>query len=261
MMKKIILAFFCIVFLSSLVIAQDYKLEVSTAKDVFEAGEKITLKISLLDSSNKPINDNINIILEDAEKRVKIEKTIPSNQFVDVDLGEGATYGFWSIKATYNGVEATGLFSIESNELAKFELVGDKLIITNIGNTKYSKTIQIIIGETTGIKNPKLNIGESVSYLLVAPEGNYDIKVTDGKTTLSRSNVQLTGTGNVIGVLDERAGQLSGITGTLSPEKNSEGELFNFVKNNKFIYIFILVIFGAMILLGIERFYRNKIRE
>ncbi|MFA4952890.1 MAG: hypothetical protein WC584_01565 [Candidatus Pacearchaeota archaeon] len=258
MTKKIILGFFCIIFLSSLVIAQNYKLEISLPKDVFEAGEKITLKVSLLDSANKPIDDNVNIILEDATKKSRIEKTIQSNQFVDIDLGENAPYGFWNIKATYQGIEANGLFSIGANELARFELKDDKLTITNIGNTKYSKTIQIIIGETTGIKNPELSIGESIFYRLVAPEGNYNIKVTDGKTTLTKAEVRLTGTGKVIGALDERAGQTSGITGTLSPEENSEGELFSYVRNNKFTYIFVLVIFGAMILLAIERRYKKK---
>ncbi len=244
-----------------MVIAQNYKLEISTTKEIFEAEENIVLKVSLLDSSNKPVNDNVNIILEDAGKKIKIEKTILSNQFVDVDLGEEAAYGFWNIKATYQGVEATGLFSVESNELAKFELQDDKLIITNIGNTEYSKTIQIIIGETTGIKNPKLDIGESISYRLVAPEGNYNIKVTDGKTILTKSDVKLIGTGNVIGALDERTSQTSGITGTLSPEKNSEGEFFSYVKNSKFTYIFVLVIFGAMILLAVERRYKKKVSK
>ena len=122
----ILFSVFCILFLSSLVIAQNYKLEISFPKDTFEAGEKVTLKVSLLDSSNKPINDNVNIILEDAEKKSRIEQTIPSNQFVDIGLGEEAAYGFWNIKATYKDIEATSLFSVEESQIAKFELVDDK---------------------------------------------------------------------------------------------------------------------------------------
>jgi len=250
---------FYILFLSSLIIAQNYKIDVSTAKGTFEAGEKITLKVSLFDSANKPVNDNVNIILEDAEKKVKRMETIPSNQFVDVDLGEEATYGFWNIKATYQGVEATSLFSVEKNQIARFELVNDKLVITNIGNIKYSKNVQILIGDTIISKNINLNVGETGSFRLVAPEGNYNIKViVDGKTALTRTDVQLTG--NVVSALDEKAGQPSGITGTLSPGKNSEGELLSYFKDNKFIYIFVLVIFSAMILLAIERHYNQKAR-
>lgn len=169
----------------------------------------------------------------------------------------GASYGQGKITATYKDSTATGFFNIEINEIVKFEIQGEKLIITNIGNTKYTKTVQIIIGETTGIKEPKLNIGESVSYRLIAPEGIYNIKVSDGKTSISQGEVKLTGTGKVIGALDERASSGAGITG-ISPEENSETELFNYVKKSKFIYVFVLTIFGAMILLAIERRYRRK---
>lgn len=243
--------------MSSLVLAQDYKLDISMAKGTFEAGEKITLKVSLLDSSNKPISDNVNIILEDEKKTTKIEKTIPSNQFVDIDLGENAVYGFWNIKTTYNGIEATSLFSVEENQIAKFEIANDKLVITNIGNTKYSKNIQIMVGESIISKNVDLNIGDSNSLRLVAPKGNYNVKVVvDGKTTLTKTDVALTG--NVVGALDERA-QAPGMTTTLPTGKNSEGELSNYLKDNKFIYVFILVIFGAMILLAVERHYKQKV--
>ncbi len=247
-----------IILLTSLIIAQNSKIEISTAKDVFEAGEKINLKISLFDADNKPISDNINVILEDAEKTKIIEKQIPSNQFVEIDLGEGATHGYWSIKAVYNDIEATGIFSIYASELAKFEIQEDKLIITNIGNTEYSKTIQIRIGDTIGIKNPELSVSESISYRLIAPEGVYNIKITDGKTTLERSDVQLTGTGKAIGAIDERISQRSGITGITSPSEKQDEELFSYFRNSSFVYVFVLVIFGAMILLAIERNYRKK---
>ena len=74
------------IFLLSVVIAQDYKLEISTAKASFEAGENITLKIAVFDSNNNPINDKVLVILEDAEKIIKIEQMVPSNKFVDIFL-------------------------------------------------------------------------------------------------------------------------------------------------------------------------------
>jgi len=256
--KNNIIVIMCMLFLISSVIAQGYKIEISTAKDIFEAGEKITIKLSLFDENNKPISDNVNVILENAEKTKIIERQIPSNQFVEIDLGEGTTHGYWSIKAVYNDAEATGIFSIEASELAKFEIQKDKLIITNIGNTEYTKTVQIRIGDTIGIKTPKLTIGESISYRLIAPEGVYNIKITDGRTNLERSDVTLTGTGKAIGAIDERVSQRSGITGITSPNEKQDEELFSYFRNSSFVYVFVLVIFGAMILLAIERNYRKK---
>ena len=248
----IILLSLTIILLSSSVLAQT-KISVSTIKETFDAGEPITLKVSLFDTNNAPINTEVNIVLEDAEKRVKIEKTIQSNKFVDISLGEGATHGYWEITANYQGQEAKTIFIVEIKELAKFELNKDILKITNIGNTKYTKTVQIIIGGTIGIKEPKLNIGQSVGYRLIAPDGTYNIRITDGKTTLEKGNIQLTG--KTIGILNENIGKGSVLTGGIKPEdETTDVSVFQ----NKFVYAFILVIFGAMILLAIERRYRKR---
>ncbi len=250
--------------ITALTIAQDYKISISTSKETFNAGENITLKVTLYDSNNNPIKDKVLVILEDAEKNIKIEKQIPSNEFVDISLNSNnqkVSYGQGKIIAKYKDSTTENFFIIEIQELAKFELDKDNLIITNIGNTRYSKTIQILIGNTLGTKNPKLNIGKSIKYKLIAPEGVYNIKVTDGKTTLKREEIKLTGTGNVIGALDETKNQIGGITGGISPNENQDFALLNYAKKSKFIYTFILVIFGAMVLLAIEKNFRKKINS
>ena len=172
---------------------------------------------------------------------------------------KGASYGQGTITAKYKDAEAKGFFIIEIKESAKFELEGETLTITNIGNTKYTKTVQIIIGETTGIKEPKLDVGKKVSYKLIAPEGVYSIKVTDGKTILTQDEVKLTGTGKVIGALDETPSQRTGITGGIRAE-NSEENILSYFKNSKFVFVFVFVfaVLGAMILLAIERRYRKN---
>jgi hypothetical protein len=262
MIKKRLLVPIFLILSLSLVLAADYNMQISTSKNIFGAGENIILKVTLLDSQNNPVNDNVLVTLEDAEKRIKIEKEIIANEFVEIKIPEGASYGPGKITAKYQNLESTGSFTIEISELAKFEIKENTLIITNIGNTKYTKTVQITIGETTGIKEPKLDVGKSVSYKLVAPEGVYNIKVTDGdpKTTISQGNVHLSGTGNVVGAIDETASERSPLTGTIRPDTNQDQNILSYVKSNgKFVYTFIVVIFGAMILLAIERRYRKKL--
>ncbi len=255
MIKKSLMMLCMFIILSSFVLAD--KIEVSTTKEVFAAGEAISLKVSLYDNNNNPINAEVAVILEDAEKIAKIEQTISSNKLVNIDLGEKARHGYWKITAKYNDLETTSLFSIEMNELAKLNIEGDKLIITNIGNSRYTKTVQIIIGETIGTKKLDLEVGEETSFRLIAPDGTYNVRVTDGKTTITKTNVALTG--NVIGILDERLTSGSNpVTGTLKPGETDES-FYSSVKNRNFVYIFILVIIGAGILLAIERRYRKKI--
>ena len=252
MIKKSIAFLTFVIFLSAFVLAESINIEFPLG-DNFKAGENITLKISIFDEQNNPVDGNIELTLVDAEKRKKIEKTIPSKKIVEIDLGEGAIHGFWTVTANYQDVETSELFTVEIEELAKFEIHDNLLTITNIGNTRYTKTVQIVIGNTVGIKEPKLDVGESISLRLIAPEGNYNVKVTDGRTSIQRSNIALTG--NVVGILDERIIGGNTLTGGIKPEDDFS---LNYLKNNKFVYVFILVIFGAMILLTIERNYRKK---
>ncbi|HLF53791.1 MAG TPA: hypothetical protein VI544_01290, partial [Candidatus Nanoarchaeia archaeon] len=131
--------------------------------------------------------------------------------------------------------------------------------IINVGNTRYAKSVQIVIGDTIGIKQLDLDVGESSSFRLIAPEGVYNIKVTDGKTTFTQSGVALTG--NVIGILDDKELSRSpltstGVTGEEAPY--GEDESVSAFKSNSLVYIFLFVLFGAGILLAIEKRFRRK---
>ena len=251
MIKKSYIFVFLIIILSSLVLAQTVKMEVSTIKESFSPGENITLKISLFDSINNPINRDVSLVLENADKTKIIERTLQTNKLVEIDLGKDATSGFWKIIAFYEDSEATRIFSISSDEKASFELNNDVLTVKNIGNTKYEKQIQILIGDTIGIKQPSLDIGESVDYRLIAPEDTYSIKITDGVSSITRGNVKLTG--EAIGILDDRLNNRAPITGSRIDDPNN-----SIIKQNPFVYIFVLMVVGATILLAVERYYRKK---
>ncbi|MBS3092159.1 hypothetical protein J4466_01945 [Candidatus Pacearchaeota archaeon] len=259
MKKSLLILLFVVILSPYIVIAQstDIKLQVTTTKESFQPGENITIKVALLDSQNSPINAEINLIFENAEKTKKIEKTIGSNTLIEIDLGEAIPAGYWSVIASYNGMESKAIFNIETSESAFFSLDNDMLTITNNGNSRYTKTIQILIGDTLGTKDVDLNVGEKVSFRLIAPDNIYNIRVTDGKTTLTRGNVPLTG--DVIGVLDDRIRSRAPITGARI-EGDSEAGALSLVKSNKIVYTFILVVVGAAVLIAIERNYRRKLK-
>jgi hypothetical protein len=265
MQKKVfILAFFIAVFMLSFVSALGEKIEFSLAKETFLAGESITLKVSLYDAQDKPIDANINLFIEDAEKNRQINQVIFANTLVDISLGKDAPAGIWKISAEYQNpvtkeaIKSSTVFMVELNELARFDLNNGTLAIINIGNTRYVKTIYITIGETIGTKNLDLGIGEKLSFRLVAPQGVYNVKVTDGKTTISQNNVALTG--KAIGVLDERPVTASPLTAGVRANDESlyNDESQPTFANKSFVYIFLLVLLGASILLVIERRYRRK---
>jgi len=267
MINKKTFLILCVIFLFQILIlpqsisAASLNIQFPESGNSFAAGEKIKFLVSLYDNNTKPIEDEVIVILEDSIKKVTIEKKIQANNIVEIEM-QGASYGEGRIIAKYGDAQTEALFEIKIQELARFEIKEDKLIITNIGNTKYVRTVYITIGETTGTKNVKLEVGESISYRLVAPEGTYRIKVNDGnsETELIKEGIYLTGTGKVIGAIDETPSERSPLTGGIRPDENQDENLLSYMKNNgKFVYTFIVVIFGAMILLAIERRYKKKL--
>lgn len=261
-MKKRVIFLLGIILFFPFIFAQSYKMEISTIPEdkLIGNGESIQIKVSLRDENNNLVSDNVQLKLQDLKEDTLVEKTIQSNIFEEIKLPENVIAGEGKIIATYKENEFSESFFIGENEKAKFEIDGEKLVVINIGNIKYDKKIYITIGETTGIKSPSLNIGEKTSYRLIAPAGVYNIKITDGQTTMTRNEVRLTGTGQVIGAIDETPISRSGITGGIKPDESSQDILTNF-KINKFVYIFIATVFGAMILLTIEKQYEKKAKK
>ena len=203
------------------------------------------------------------VLAEDALERVSITKTVPTNSLAELYLGDGVPPGYWKITATYlsqdkMSLDSSAIFMIETNEIVEFEIKDNILTIINTGNVKYTKTIQIVIGDTIGAKQLDLGIGESTSFRLIAPEGVYDIKVTDGKTVISQNNVALTG--NVIGILDNQDKSRGPLTTEVNGETPEYGDdrPINIFKNNMIVYLFLITLFGAAILVAIERRLRAK---
>jgi len=255
-MKKA--AILCILIASIILISvvSAQKLDVKTTKETFKADENITFIVSLLDSQNSPIDAEVNVIFESPNKNNNLETKVFTNKLSEISLGDKADYGSWKIIVKYEDLESNSLFFMEENELLKFSLEGDVVKVKNIGNIKFAKKIDILIGDTGYQKEINLNVGEETSFRLLAPDGTYDIRITGGKTTLTKSDISLTG--KAIGTLDEEMiSSDNPITG-INPEEETgvDGNITSRVRNS--FYIFILVLVGATIVLAIERHYRKR---
>jgi hypothetical protein len=230
------------IFLSSLILAQEYKMEISAIPEdkIFGPEETVQIKITLYDLNNNLINDEVSIIFEDIKRTKVKEATILSNKFEKIELTNEAISGEGKIIARYKDSEITESFFMKENELAKFEITDEILKITNIGNTKYRREVYITIGKTTGVKNPEIDIGKFATYRLVAPEGIYNIKISDGVSqSLEIGEIRLTGTGKAIGALDEQVSKRSPLTGGISPDENSEQAYLIILKTaNSLMFLF-----------------------
>ena len=204
------LVFAIILAIAQVAIAADYSMDISGIKtDDYSIGEKMKLRVSVLEGEQLATG-RVNLLFSDALGKKKIRKVVDANSEFELTIGDDFPSGLWSIKASYNGEEIKRNFVVSENSDVEFRLEGDELVIKNTGNVRYTRTIQIKIGDKTNSYVQNIGVGEEKRLKLISPKGSYDIEVTDGKKTLSRKNVELFGTGNVIGAVDK---DLVGYTG------------------------------------------------
>jgi len=114
-------------------------------------------------------------------------------------------------------------------------MIDKTLIITNVGNTIYDNPVQVSIGSDSLIINPILKLGETKKYILEAPDGTYQIGVTDGKVDEILGSSYLTG--NVIGY------------------EEAKSSVFGSVK---VIFWFLGILLAALIIVFLATHLRNK---
>lgn len=200
------LIIFVIFLISTLtfIIAEKIDIEI---KNNYYPGEEINFKIILYDNNNSLLNEKIKFQIQNFYAETFQEGEMNSGEFTNYVLPNNARSGYWVIIATYKDIEKKQFFTVMELEKAEIKLDDEKLIITNVGNIPYRKSIQISIGEHEETALVPLGVGETKEIKLTAPNGKYDIKVTDGteENTLTFEGVLLTG--NVIG-LEKQGGGL-----------------------------------------------------
>ncbi len=263
-MKKRVISCVFSVFLLSFVIAQGYSAEIVLTKESLEKNSDLVMKVLLRDPEGDLISDKINITVEDS-RREQMQIEADANKFITIPL-KNANYGEGKITVIYKELKETKPFFVKANEEIEVTLKGDTLVIKNIGNVGYSEEVEIIIGDTSSIKDLELGIGEEISYRLIAPEGAYSLKVVSGGETLfQEENVQLREkglTGQIIGAVDKGLENRNPLTGGIGPEnEENDDAILGYLKGDKLVYIFALAIIAIAILIAIERFYSNKKRK
>jgi len=213
------------------------KIEVETNKQSFKPGDEITFKVQLYDQSNKKIEEDLTVRIFDSYGEEVLKKLIKTDNAETYELEKNSGAGYWKFQVEGFNIESKRLFYVEELQEASFEIFNDTLVVTNVGNVIYKKTIQVQIGNDLEIKTLDLDVGESKSFRLAAPNGEYSVSVTDGSNTYSESNVALTG--NVVSVNDVRK-QLSLIT------------------KYPIVWLFIIVLGGLFVLMFFERYVKKK---
>jgi len=138
------------------------------------------------------------------------------------------------LESSYQGIVSRKNFSMLELVKASFEIDNGYLIVKNIGNAPYNKQIEISIGDYKETKNVAVELGEEMKFKLNAPDGSYDVKVSDGSEKLE-SNVALTG----------RSISIDHVSG------------FSFIMRYPIVWVFLILVLGMFIVLYSRKVIRR----
>ena len=239
------------------IVSAEISIDVSGLKqEAYSMGEELTYTVRLL-QDNTPVSKQVEVTFSDALSKKEITKTVTSNQENSLLIEKDFASGLWNIQATYDEKVGQGIFTVAETSQVEFTIEQDKLINQNKGNTRYQKTIQITIGSKVQTITGDIKVDGKKELILIAPKGSYNIKVTDGQTTISKSNVELHGTGNVVGAVDKAlAGGYTGLGVASDPDSLDDG-LFS-SKRNLASFIFVIAVLGIGTFLLLEKRFRKN---
>ena len=211
-------------------------LEIVLEETSVEPGTNFMVKTVLHDQSGESIASSSTITIRNSEEEIVEQTDISTDEFFELSIANNEAPLIWEITAEAGEFSVSTTFDILEKARAKIELVNKTVIVTNIGNTYYSKLIPIKIGNTTIEKNVSLDIGEDKKYVLTAPDGTYDIEIFDDDESISSAGVLLTG--KVVGVEGANAGILSALRLSV-------------------IWIFVIAILGFMVVTIFKKGYQK----
>jgi len=169
-------------------------IDLSVYKSEINPGESLQISTDLFDQSRKKIGGTI-VVSFISPKGEKKEYSFPSGNTQFINISTNSTPGRWKILASFGKVSKETEFSVGELEKASFTFLDREsiLVVKNIGNVPYNKTIEVKIGENPlKIEDVRLKVGEERKFRLKAPDGNYLVSLTDGSDQ-TQASLMLTG--------------------------------------------------------------------
>lgn len=216
------------------------KLTLTADQDV-NPGNELSFSSVLYDQTGGTIDkDSVAYVLLDVNGKEMFNKLATTGDKNYINLESDAPYGYWNLSATAEGITQYAQSYVEKNREAVFDLVNGSLFVRNVGNVAYDKSIEVKIGNETKVLNLNLSVGSSAKFPLNAPDGTYDVAVSDGNYSQSYPGVYLTG----------RAISVDGSGGKSS---------FNLFANNWLLWVFVIAILGLFIFLSSRKIMNKNV--
>lgn len=200
-----------------------------------EPGTNLTVGADLFDQAGKPMSGIISVKIISPENQ-ETQISVNSGEFGYFEFPLNITPGDWKIYSSFADVADEKDFIVKEVQKVSFDFIDSILVVTNIGNSVYSNTINITIGNTTQtLQLLNIEVGEQRKFSLKAPNGEYDVQVSDSNENTQKT---LLLTGKAVSIND-----MAGI-GLLS--------------RYPFVWVFMLIVFGCFVLVFTFKFFKSK---
>lgn len=169
------------------------KIDIAINNPTVNPGESFTITPVIYDQAEQQYPADLSLSLIDPEGNVYINSLIKNGETNNIDLPTNLSYGYWTVSAVSSGLNQTRTFYVNSLEKLGFDLKEGVLTVTNVGNIPYDDKFEVLIGDVKKAVDIVLNLGETKTYVLSAPDGNYELKLNDISSSVDFQNVALTG--------------------------------------------------------------------
>lgn len=200
-----------------------------------EPGTNMKVKAILLDQANDKINSIASITIKNGNEKIINQEDKQTNEYLEFPIVYNEHPAIWTVTASSNKLSAEKRANILEKMDVKTELVNDTIVLTNIGNIPYNKTVSVKINNKTVDFETYLKVDESKIYMVAAPNGEYQVEIS--------SNGKLGFTGNAI------------LTGD-SVEIREKTQSVGFIRH-PLLWIFIVMIIGAVAFMFIRKEENN----
>jgi len=211
-------------------------LELIIENQEIEPGTSLILKTILHDQTGEAIESTSSITIKDNENLVMEQTEITNPGPLEYPIKYNKAPAEWKVIAESNGLITESSFTILEKANINVEIMNKTVVITNVGNIFYNKTVLVKIGDESLNIDVNLKIDESKKYVLNAPDGEYHIKI-------------ITEEGNELS-------EVTTLTGKAISIKESGKGISKFVKS-PVIWIFIIIILGAIAFLFFKKVHKK----
>ncbi|MEX0932855.1 MAG: adenylate/guanylate cyclase domain-containing protein [Candidatus Pacearchaeota archaeon] len=157
-------------------------------------GTNVRVKGILYDQSGEKIESMVILTIKDRNNKILEQIELGTDEFFEYPIAYNQVPEEWSAVAVSNKLTSEGKFNIIEKEDVDVKIANETLILKNLGNIFYNKTLLIKLGDETINLNPFLEVDETKKYSLSAPDGEYELSVIspDGENKIT-GNFVLTG--------------------------------------------------------------------